>query len=571
MELAENISNKEKGKPDIKPEICKHNKPLTKIRKLQNIAKTGFVTSLDEFAQNSTLHGLRYIVDRTLSYIEKLFWLIVVIASITMCSLLIHNVWIKWQNSPIIITMDEKLVPVDSVPYPSLTICPQIKIKDNPFKFQADLGYYDDIIWNVYNETSDQIMLSEFSDIALVCDDDLRGNIAKSQISNNTVNIDSILKVALDFEDIFESCYWNNNPTSCKSLFQKVLIREGVCFTTNALGADEIIRTENVMNRLFLSDKNYRDNLSALYPIRGSANDALAEFVITLRENAEYEDKSCKRYYTGFVVYLQNPADMPQALIQPYKVVTNEIMSLALKFDTVSTSDDLKSYPIQTRQCFFPDEPYLQFFLTYTESNCRMECFTNYTKQLCGCVAFYMPRDNATRICSVYYMQCVDIAQILLFGSLHPKKVDQLMYMNSNSYNTMNISLINNGKEFARACNCLPTCNTVNYEADVMKVQYDFEYYFKAFCNEFKVCDKENKSYKYAQIEWIFKQPTFVGMVRSSIFGVTDFIAQCGGLLGLFLGFSFLTVVEIIYYLTMRFGFIVARKQKLTNVVDKTV
>lgn len=31
-----------------------------------------------------------------------------------------------------------------------------------------------------------------------------------------------------------------------------------------------------------------------------------------------------------------------------------------------------------------------------------------------------------------------------------------------------------------------------------------------------------------------------------------DFIANCGGLLGLFVGFSFLSFVELIYYLIVR-------------------
>lgn len=41
-------------------------------------------------------------------------------------------------------------------------------------------------------------------------------------------------------------------------------------------------------------------------------------------------------------------------------------------------------------------------------------------------------------------------------------------------------------------------------------------------------------------------------MQRSEVYGYTDFLANCGGLLGLFLGFSILSIVEIIYFLTLR-------------------
>ncbi|KAI8424535.1 hypothetical protein MSG28_002992 [Choristoneura fumiferana] len=42
-------------------------------------------------------------------------------------------------------------------------------------------------------------------------------------------------------------------------------------------------------------------------------------------------------------------------------------------------------------------------------------------------------------------------------------------------------------------------------------------------------------------------------MRRSELFGLTDFLANCGGLLGLFLGFSFLSLIEIFYFCTLSF------------------
>lgn len=545
--------------------ITKTHNRKKKDKKLKKITKTGFITSLEEFAQNSTLHGIRYIVDRSLCNTEKCFWFLVVLASIVICGFLIHNVWVKWQNS-IIVTLNEELVPVESVYYPSVTICPQIKIKENSFNFEAEREYYQEFMWNNYEETPDErIRLGKVADIALVCDDDLRAGIVNIPISKHTVKINNILEVSLDYEDIFESCEWNSNPIRCESLFQKVLIREGVCFTTNALDQDEIIRSVNIANRLFLTNKNYRENLTAEYPIKGRANDASPEFIITLREYLDYQDRSCKRYSTGFFVYFHDPSDMPHASLQLYTLRPNQIMSLALKFDSISTSDEVRSYPIKTRKCYFPDEQYLYFFSTYTESNCRIECLTNYTKQLCGCVAFYMPRDNATRICPTQYMFCVDIAQILLYGHLESITLERFIKMYSYKHDTMNGTLVNKGKESAAACACLPACNSVTYNADVIKMKYDFEYYFSFYCMYFEICNEKNSTYKYSKIEWIFKNPNYVGMIRSNIFGMTDFIAQCGGLLGLFLGFSFLTIVEILYYVTLRLGCIIRRENLERN------
>ncbi|GLH01126.1 Pickpocket protein 28 [Gryllus bimaculatus] len=41
-------------------------------------------------------------------------------------------------------------------------------------------------------------------------------------------------------------------------------------------------------------------------------------------------------------------------------------------------------------------------------------------------------------------------------------------------------------------------------------------------------------------------------MRRIELFGTIDFIANCGGLLGLCLGFSVLSIVEVLYWLLVR-------------------
>jgi acid-sensing ion channel, other len=57
----------------------------------------------------------------------------------------------------------------------------------------------------------------------------------------------------------------------------------------------------------------------------------------------------------------------------------------------ITTSDNLRSYLPSTRQCYFEGERYLHYFTAYTQRNCELECFTNYTLQECGCTMFNMP------------------------------------------------------------------------------------------------------------------------------------------------------------------------------------
>lgn len=49
-----------------------------------------------------------------------------------------------------------------------------------------------------------------------------------------------------------------------------------------------------------------------------------------------------------------------------------------------------------------------------------------------------------------------------------------------------------------------------------------------------------------------YKDLQFMTSERHELYGTIDFLANCGGLLGLCCGFSFTSLMEIIYYLTLR-------------------
>lgn len=52
----------------------------------------------------------------------------------------------------------------------------------------------------------------------------------------------------------------------------------------------------------------------------------------------------------------------------------------------------------------------------------------------------------------------------------------------------------------------------------------------------------------YTPVKCFYKDTEFLSMRRGELFGLTDFIANCGGILGLCLGISFVSLVELLYY-----------------------
>lgn len=55
-----------------------------------------------------------------------------------------------------------------------------------------------------------------------------------------------------------------------------------------------------------------------------------------------------------------------------------------------------------------------------------------------------------------------------------------------------------------------------------------------------------------SQLVLYFKSNHFIPYERNELYGNIDFVANVGGLLGLFIGFSLLSFFEIIYFLSIR-------------------
>jgi acid-sensing ion channel, other len=60
-----------------------------------------------------------------------------------------------------------------------------------------------------------------------------------------------------------------------------------------------------------------------------------------------------------------------------------------------------------------------------------------------------------------------------------------------------------------------------------------------------------NFIFSIAHMDIVFRDNQFFALKRSRRYGFTEFMAHCGGLLGLFLGFSFMSILEIIYFCTI--------------------
>lgn len=115
-----NKNNTNDNKTDEKLDLVKIQKFEDDINKSLRVSCR---ENFNEYLYNSTLHGLRYVGDRTITRVERAFFAIMFFLVMLLSIYFISNVWIKWTQSPIIITLSSKSTSIKDIPFPAVTVC----------------------------------------------------------------------------------------------------------------------------------------------------------------------------------------------------------------------------------------------------------------------------------------------------------------------------------------------------------------------------------------------------------------------------------------------------------------
>ena len=64
--------------------------------------KTALTQAVEEYASRSSIHGIGYAFDRELSVVDRLLWLLVVVAFLGIAAALSWNLWSQWDNEQVV-------------------------------------------------------------------------------------------------------------------------------------------------------------------------------------------------------------------------------------------------------------------------------------------------------------------------------------------------------------------------------------------------------------------------------------------------------------------------------------
>ncbi|KAG5865087.1 hypothetical protein JTB14_034781 [Gonioctena quinquepunctata] len=140
-----------------------------------------------------------------------------------------------------------------------------------------------------------------------------------------------------------------------------------------------------------------------------------------------------------------------------------------------------------------------------------------------------MPRFPGTPICLLEKIECLERAE----GEF--------------SIIDGNLEIIGSSTMDDMSCECRPTCTDVSYG---IQLSYNNMKWLSANKTLTKILDEEH--YQYSVLVLYFKNNHIETKERNELYGFSDVVSNFGGLLGLFTGFSILSFMEIIYFVSLR-------------------
>lgn len=484
-----------------------------------------------EFCDNTSIHGFKFLGERKRYFLEKIWWMCIILIAFYTSSSLIRKSYFKWQTSPVIVTFATRETAIWDVPFPAITICPEVNAHPKVFNYSDVYMKYK----RKQNTTDNEDIYFEL--FSTICNEDLE---FIDQNATKLMTDDEFSMFLGSFADLqAEHCEWLGNDLNCEESFAYILTSEGWCRTFNMLDANEVYTTPGELGNNF-SRKAEQWSLEDGYPTGAGLNTYPRRTMLTgvkaglqldLFVDDDNLDYLCNEI-TGFKVTLHHPAEVPN-MDTHFRVPLDEAVVVAIKPSMITTSKEIQSYSVHDRLCYLPGERKLSNYKIYTQQNCMVECLANYTLQVCGCAGFYMlSEEEVTHVCGAGSKKCLEEARI----SFLENDVEESLAAEVTS---------------SKKCYCLPSCTSISFDSEVSQTHWDWRktYHTKEHEESFNVTYERDH---FSRLIIYYKNLQFMTSERNELYGLSDFLANCGGFLGLFCGLSFTSIMEVIYYLSLR-------------------
>ncbi|XP_050339415.1 pickpocket protein 19-like [Bactrocera neohumeralis] len=460
----------------------------------------------------SSLHGVRYLTDPKLYYFERVIWLLLLIATTCGCLYVYDDLADLYYSQRIQTIVDDTVSPIFTKPFPAIGICPRNRI-NWPKLMEAHEVFLarnasDEVVqtFRRFFAIMGDFSFGEFNHLSRLYRLDLNLTLL------DDVNIMEVMRyVGFTCDELFvQPCHWRRNAYNCCDLFSMERTEYGFCFVFNS------VVTKRGRERM-LKDR--------YYPYHNAKTNELSGLDVVINLDETKQPPNFTRT-NGVYVMVKQPQQWHS---DPRFINPNTYTKIPVIPQFTLTDERTRAVGPEERRCFFQNENGHPLYkkipgLEYRRGNCFTRCHQEYVFKLCKCnLRVFFPQaasDNITA-CTAKDFKCLyEYREIFKTDNL----VAESQYVEAVSNHTM-------------ICNCLNNCNQMIYVTNYISMPLE----------DVNTTDEVKK----VHLDVHYASNYMMSYSTRIRYTFVELLANFGGIIGLFLGASLMSGVELFYYFTI--------------------
>lgn len=96
-----------------------------------------------EYCAENFVQAIKFLADHQLLKIEKLWWTAWIVAAFVGSCCCVVTMYHKWEADPVVLAYAPRFVPISTIPFPAITVCPLSKTRVEEFNLTRALELVD--------------------------------------------------------------------------------------------------------------------------------------------------------------------------------------------------------------------------------------------------------------------------------------------------------------------------------------------------------------------------------------------------------------------------------------------
>ncbi|KAH8249287.1 hypothetical protein KR032_008125 [Drosophila birchii] len=511
-----------------------------------------------EFLRQSYINGLHPLLYSSPVRYAKALWLALLTAIVIYTHIVIVNLTQEYLVQPTEIHLAPDLVHVANSPFPAVGVCTANKISHRLLQ---------DYAVKLYRHQGNSTLQA----VALDVDDMADRLLVLAQFYLNPFETDTWNATELERLHRLLSSYYNNDGYSVRDILRQLspdcgeLVIRGIVFGLPVNTSQMFLKRPTSSNVCCIfnyrrasysqfAEKRAEDDaeMKAVPTVVFESNSILNSVQFVLQDTPAEDFTNTFRTNNAFQLTIfpqEDYATVQSTSLGEILVDHNTIVEIPIQPMFFSSSEEVRGVPPQKRRCYYPEEgSRLLNQSYYSLDECLLVCRIKSMMDHCGCVSPPMVGSSI----DLTYCMLPDLPCLLRWKSIW--------------YGYNEFSYLQNKEEQVaqRQCeHCLPTCNGVSLSITTnvapLRRTYNSTGYFtgllKGLTNERPL----------AIIKLFFKL-RFAQATKSQLVSTwVVLLNRFGGILSLMYGFSIVSYIEILYYLTGKWFVYIYRSLKETK------